>query len=196
MNPVLPIFLAFLLFLSVAMVWPTWRVWRLTGHNPVVLPSDDSVEGFVGLAFKLVIVALGFYLGGLAAGWFGPIGPIDLAAPAQRWLAGWALIAASVVWVVAAQWQMGASWRVGIDRSRPAALVRSGAFRYSRNPIFLGMMVQLAGLVLLQPDAITVVVLICAYLMISVQIRLEEQYLRTTHASAYDAYAASVRRWI
>lgn len=186
----------YLAFFAAALVWPSVRVWRRTGHNPLVLPRDDSVEGFVGLAFKLAVGGLGLYLAGLAAGWWAQVGPIASPARAERAAAGWALIGASLAWVILAQWQMGSSWRVGIDRARPAPLVRSGLFRFSRNPIFFGMMVQLVGLIVLLPDAMTATVLVGAFVLISVQIRLEEHYLRSVHGPAYDDYAASVRRWI
>jgi protein-S-isoprenylcysteine O-methyltransferase Ste14 len=32
---------------------------------------------------------------------------------------------------------MGNSWRIGIDEEKDSALVESGVFRRSRNPIFL-----------------------------------------------------------
>lgn len=189
------ILIFYLIFFVVALVVPTLRVWRRTGINPLVLPANDSVDGFVALWFKLVVGGLGLYLFALALGWIGPLGPIPLGAEQMRLAAGWALLIASLGWVVVAQVQMGASWRIGIDTARKIDLVAAGLFRISRNPIFLGMLVQLLGLALLQPDAITLLVVVCGYVLISVQIRLEEAYLLGQHGDAYRGYQAKVRRW-
>lgn len=190
------ILLFYLAFFTLAMVLPTLRVYRRTGINPLVLPSDDSVEGFVGLWFKLLIAALGTYLLALTLGWLAPIGPISLGLEQVRIALGWGLLLASLAWVVLAQWQMGNSWRIGIDAAHRTELVASGLFRWSRNPIFLGMIAQLLGLFLLQPDAITLLTLICGFVLISVQIRLEEAHLAGLHGDSYRAFAEKVRRWI
>lgn len=192
----LHILLFYVAFFFAALVLPTVRVWRRSGINPLVLPANDSVDGFVGLWFKLLVGGLGLYLFALALGWIVPLGAIAVGAATERQAAGWALLIASLVWVVLAQVQMGASWRIGIDTQRKTDLVASGLFRISRNPIFLGMMVQLLGLFLLQPDAVTLLVLVCGYVLISVQIRLEEDHLRRQHGEAYAEFSTRVRRWM
>jgi protein-S-isoprenylcysteine O-methyltransferase Ste14 len=183
-------------FFLVAMVLPTMRVWRTTGINPLVLPKDDSVEGFVGTWFKLLLIGLGGYLALNSFGLIDAIGPIDLPWPEIRLFAGIVLLGMSFAWVILAQWQMGNSWRVGIDSASRTDLVARGLFRVSRNPIFLGMMAQLLGLVLVQPDAVTLTMLVAAYVLISVQIRQEEAHLLAQHGDSYTAFRAKVRRWL
>lgn len=186
--------LFYLVFFGVAMVLPTVRVWRQTGINPLVIPSRDDAEGFVGRAFKLLVVLLGAYLLIGGAGW--PSGLGRLALPQWTIFVGWALLGASLLWVVTAQFQMGRSWRVGIDSANHTDLVRTGLFRFSRNPIFFGMLVQLCGLFLLQPDAVILTILVTGYVLISVQIRLEEGYLETLHGATYATFRGSSRRWL
>ena len=184
----------FLIFFTVALVLPTVRVWHQTGINPVVLPESDDVAGFVGKAFKILIVILGLHL---LLGTFCPsnfIGTIRL--PPFTKPIGWGLLVVSIVWVVIAQIQMGKSWRVGIDTNARTDLVIQGLFRFSRNPIFLGMMVQLLGLFLALPDAVTLAILLAGYLLISVQIRQEENFLHQLHGEAYATYHGKVRRWL
>jgi protein-S-isoprenylcysteine O-methyltransferase Ste14 len=186
----------YVLFLLAALVWPTVRVWRSTGINPLVLPTGDSVAGFVGNWLKLLITVLGLYLGAGALGLVSPVGPVSLPLIPQLAHLGMALMAGSFVWVVIAQWQMGASWRVGIDDQHRTDLVAKGLFRLSRNPIFLGMMVQLAGLFMVQPDAVTLSVSVAAFALISVQIRLEEAHLLAMHGTRFMSFRAEVRRWL
>lgn len=190
------ILLFYLLFLIVAMAVPTLRTWRATGLNPIVLPRGDTPEGFVAGWFRALLIGIGFYFALRAAGWLVAVGPIMPEAQGLRAAAGWGLLALSLVWVVAAQAQMGRSWRVGIDTAHRTELVAAGPFRFSRNPIFLGMMAQLLALFLLAPDALTLLFLASGYLLISLQIRLEEAHLLQQHGEAYRAYCARVRRWL
>jgi protein-S-isoprenylcysteine O-methyltransferase Ste14 len=188
------LFAVFLLFFSLALVLPSIRVWRQTGINPIALPKGDDLAGFVGNAFKLLITLLGTYLALGTTGLVQSIGPIPLPIGASH--VGWGLITISVFWVIAAQFQMGRSWRVGVDANTKTDLIVHGLFRFSRNPIFLGMMAQLAGLFLVLPDAVTLTTLLAGYLLMSVQIRQEEQHLAKLHATYYRAYRDTVRRWL
>lgn len=191
------ILLAFYLtFMLVAMALPTIRVWRATGVNPLTLPKDDSAAGFVGRMFKLLIATLGLYLMTGTLALHHGVGAITQLHHPWMKTAGWTLLGASVFWVVVAQFQMGQSWRVGIDENVKTELVSRGLFKLSRNPILLGMIVQITGLFLVMPDAITLTILVTAFMLISVQIRFEEEFLARQHGAAYDAFRKSVRRWI
>jgi protein-S-isoprenylcysteine O-methyltransferase Ste14 len=55
---------------------------------------------------------------------------------------------------------------------------------------------QLGGLFLAQPDAITFTILVAGYILISIQIRGEEQHLMDMHGITYREYCGKVRRWI
>jgi protein-S-isoprenylcysteine O-methyltransferase Ste14 len=91
---------------------------------------------------------------------------------------------------------MGESWRIGVDREHGTKLARAGVFRISRNPIFLGMMVTLLGLLLVIPNAITLMTFVLGVALINIQVRLEEEYLKATHGEEYVRYTQRVRRWI
>ncbi len=190
----LNLLLFYLLFFAAAMLLPTLRVWKQTGVNPLVLPTSDDASGFVGRMFKIVIVALGVYLFLGSLNLITPIGKMRI--PTALSSVGWALLITSFLWVVIAQFQMGRSWRIGIDTEVKTELVATGLFRFSRNPIFLGMMVQLLGLFLVQPDGVMLTMLVAAFILISVQIRMEEAHLSALHGEAYARYCGSVRRWI
>jgi protein-S-isoprenylcysteine O-methyltransferase Ste14 len=90
---------------------------------------------------------------------------------------------------------MGDSWRIGIDQQR-TSLVQSGVFRYSRNPIFLGMIVTLLGLFLTLPNAMTLLTFALGFALIQIQVRLEEDFLTKMHESKYADYCRKVRRWL
>ena len=74
--------------------------------------------------------------------------------------------------------------------------MRKGVFRFSRNPIFLGMMLTLLGLFLVIPNALTLLTLVMGVVLIQIQVRLEEEFLARTHGEAYIEYKQHVRRWL
>ncbi|HEY5722373.1 MAG TPA: methyltransferase [Allosphingosinicella sp.] len=187
----------FALFFLAAFLWPTWRLWKRDGTKALVLPRDDSTQGAVGRWFRLTLLAIPAVLVPVALGV-----PLEMAGR-LGWLereilhtAGWAFLALSLVWVVVAQAQMGASWRIGIDSAAQPPLVRSGLFSLSRNPIFLGMRLALLGLFLALPAGLTLTILALGEVLMQVQVRLEEAHLSQALGREYEAYRASTRRWL
>lgn len=193
----LPLLLFFTVFFALAFLWPTLRLWRRERVNALVLPYDDSAEGIVGKRFRATLLGIFVLLVALVAGLPDAfVGPLEwMHQPVLR-TAGWLLLALSLLWVVAAQAQMGASWRIGIDARAPTPLVNTGIFSLSRNPIFLGMRASLLGLFLVLPNAVTLAILLLGEALIQVQVRLEEAHLKKDHGKAYELYRTSVRRWI
>lgn len=189
--------LYFVLFVAAAFVWPTIRIWRRERVNAWVLPHDDSVHGVVAIWFRGLIVAFFVLLVAIAAGF--PVEALGaltwLHRPAVR-IAGWALLLGSLVWIMIAQRQMGRSWRIGIDRGEQPPLVRHGLFGRSRNPIFLGVRLTLAGFVLVLPNAATLCLWLLGEVLIQVQVRLEEAHLRARFGEDYDLYRRAVPRWL
>lgn len=79
----------------------------------------------------------------------------------------------------------------------PSALVTSGPYRYSRNPIYLGLVLALIGIGLLLGTLspfVVVPVFIC--LIQQRFIQPEEAELEKTFGSAYGQYKRQVRRWL
>ena len=192
----LPLYLAAYFF--AAFFWRSLVVWKRTGVNPVVFKGADNAHDFAGQVFKLlfaaVVAAVVVYsTSGRLYQYLTPITWLEL-----PWLrtAGVILLLASLAWTVRAQAQMGESWRIGIDEEHRTPLVRRGAFGLSRNPIFLGMMVTLAGLFLVIPNAVTLLVFVLGVVLIQIQVRLEEKFLGGVHGEEYAEYRRRVRRWL
>src|ERR1041384_5890450 len=87
---------------------------------------------------------------------------------------GVTLLLLSLGWTMLAQTQMGRSWRIGIDEEHRTSLVVKGVFGISRNPIFLGMILTLVGLFLTIPNAVTLLTFVLGFVLIQIQVRLEE----------------------
>jgi len=80
---------------------------------------------------------------------------------------------------------------------KSTALITEGAFRVSRNPMYLGFVLILIGVALLMGSLTPYIVIpIFAILMDRIFIRVEERMLEETFGQAWLEYAGKVRRWI
>jgi len=80
---------------------------------------------------------------------------------------------------------------------RAESLVVTGFFRYSRNPMYLGMLLILSGWAVRLGQPLNLLLLVWFVLCINaLQIRPEEQALEAKFGDDYRAYCARVRRWV
>ena len=132
----------------------------------------------------------------LAAAWgLSQLSP-PLFGAAGRWL-GAALVLAGVALMAAAIAEMARRRTTVIPRRDPAALVTSGVFRFSRNPIYLGDALILTGAVLWWEAALALpLVAVFGWLIQTRFILDEEARLTLAFGPEFDLWAATVRRWI
>jgi protein-S-isoprenylcysteine O-methyltransferase Ste14 len=77
------------------------------------------------------------------------------------------------------------------------ALVTGGPFRWTRNPMYLGMALIYVGLALIADSLTALVLLVPVLVIIDTQvIAREERYLEGKFGDEYRAYKARVRRWL
>lgn len=190
--------LYFLVYFVVGVVLRVALVRKWAQVDPKALDSSTPVHAYVGRALQLIVVVCGMVVAFLAAApslheWLGPYSVIE--SHALAWL-GWAILIATLPWIVVAQSQMGRSWRVSIDQGHKTDLVQVGLFSVSRNPIFLAMRMNMLGLFMVVPSSITLALFVALEVMVQVQVRLEEQFLTASHGMAYETYCQRVRRWL
>lgn len=158
-------------------------------HAPIQNVAERNWKLATVLALAFAVIA-----------WLTPAWEIALGRPAWaatdilRWSAA-AVFTGSVLLIAIAQIQMGGSWRIGVPSDGPGPLVAHGLFRWSRNPIFVGMIGAVFALFLWSPHIGTAAVLAATWTLALVQVRIEEEALREKHGDAYERYAADVGRW-
>lgn len=78
-----------------------------------------------------------------------------------------------------------------------STVVRRGAYRFSRNPMYLGLVAGLLGWGLYLSHALALVcVPVLAWWLDRFQIVPEEQALRARFGADYERYREDVRRWV
>ena len=122
------------------------------------------------------------------------LGGADPSVGGLRPLAGAGLMLAGIALVAAAQLHLGASWRIGIEDAARPGTVTGGLYRFCRNPIFLAMLVVIAGYTLMLPTVPSLVLLAGAYLGIRLQIAAEERYLERAYGNSFRDYAGRAGR--
>lgn len=90
----------------------------------------------------------------------------------------------------------GRSFRIGIDEDRPDKLITSGAFAFSRNPLYLGFLFMLSGILLVFPTWFFLFYFGGGIWLINRQIEREEDSLGKIYGEEYRTYCKTVRRYL
>lgn len=80
---------------------------------------------------------------------------------------------------------------------KPTALIQTGAYKVSRNPMYLGMVLLLLGAGFVLGSVISFVGTILFITVIEIRfIPMEEKFMREQFGEEFNNYAKKVRRWI
>lgn len=192
------LFMFYCIFLVALFIMPSYLTYKRTGINPFKFSKEETAINFVGKAYK-IISAIAFITVTFNA--FIPslmpfLTPIEsLKSYYFVWI-GFGLLHLSFLVILIAQRNMANEWRIGIDNENKVNLITKGLFGISRNPIFLGVLIVFAGMFLIIPNAVTLVILISGFIVIQVQVRLEEEFLIKQLGDEYINYMDNVKRWL
>lgn len=153
-------------------------------------------------ALVFTILVPGF-IAFLAPRWIA--GPIPLAG--GRWQAGWTLIVlGAVLYLIPLSSFLAAGGTPAIFFTRPLravlgeeppVLVRGGLYRYSRNPMYTGVVLAVLGQAVVFAAASLVVYAVALFgAFYLVVVFLEEPHLRRRDPGRFSAYCRSVPRWL
>ena len=142
------------------------------------------------LALVYCVVAPGF-------GWpmWGPLVAPFWPSAIPGWF-GVALCWLAVIGLAYSLKSFGESFRVGIDEHEPGGLITTGAFAVSRNPVYVCFIAFVAGIFLVEHNAITLIALVVVPTVIHRQIVREESFLSAHYGPAFAAYCQTVRRYV
>ena len=137
---------------------------------------------------------LAFILIGMGVNWI--FGPGAMSNPTTQ-AVGQGIAGCGVAIIL---WAGGSFWKHSTPiepHHTPKALITDGAYGFSRNPIYIGMVVILAGAVVyLGRPVLGVLVPLFAVVLELRFIRPEEETLKQTFGAEAEAYLAKTNRWL
>ena len=110
-------------------------------------------------------------------------------------IAGTVLIITGLLLYVNAWRSLGNAWRIGNDAESNSPLVKNGAYRISRNPIYLFYSIYFIGPFLINGSAIFLILAICLIIVLHYLILEEEKYLAERHGKLYEDYISHTGRY-
>jgi protein-S-isoprenylcysteine O-methyltransferase Ste14 len=186
----------YVVFAALAFGWRSWIHWKRTGSTGYrgLSGRPGSVEWWGGLLFAVAIVLTPVAAVLQARG---TITPVIALRPSVALAVGGALYLAGLAGTLCSQLAMGTSWRIGVDEQERTALVTRGPYGVVRNPIFTFMVLALAGLAVLVPNALSLAALATLVAAVEIQVKVvEEPYLERAHGDDYRRYRAGTWRFV
>lgn len=112
-------------------------------------------------------------------------------------IAGMVLVTAGVLIALLGAWTFHRHHTPVLPFTTPTTLVQTGPYRFTRNPMYLGMTLLHLGVALalnaMWPIVLLPMALVALFRMV---IRREEEHLWQTFGDDYVAYRSRVRRWL
>jgi protein-S-isoprenylcysteine O-methyltransferase Ste14 len=160
-----------------------------------MINSTDSTSNDVALPGLLrpPLVLLAAVILGVVLHWIWPVPFI----PSALALAGPLILIAAVLLFVFSFREFRISGTPVRGSERTTTIVRTGPYRFSRNPIYLAFVLFLLGLAVALNNLWLFVALAAFVSFISIiVIPREEQFLERNFQAEYSEYKATVRRWL
>lgn len=126
--------------------------------------------------------------------------PVAIRSPGLAWtirVTGFVFIAIGIVFAFSALGIFRKTKTTTVPHEMPSALVTTGPYRFTRNPMYVGLTLEYLGIAAARLDVWPVILLpvLLAYVNLVV-IPVEEQNLRGIFGDAYQEYGARVGRWL
>ena len=110
---------------------------------------------------------------------------------------GWIVIAGGILLVVLSAFQFKRAGTGVRPFSEATMVVSGGAFRWSRNPMYLGMVTVTVGVAIWLGSASPMWLPVMLFVVLDRRfVRREEDFLRNSQGTTYDDYCTRVRRWL
>jgi len=107
------------------------------------------------------------------------------------------LLAGYLTYRLAGAYRLGrAGGPAGMSQGMPHRLVRDGPYAWTRNPMYAGHLVFLAGLAVVARSPLAATLLGWHAIWFRKRVHRDEQRLRAAFGAEYDEYCARVPRWL
>jgi len=160
----------------------------IDGTRPALIAEHPAVIGMPPVFYAIAFVT------GLVANW---IVPQVFASPQVVMPIGGVLLTAGALLAVLGKRTLELAGTSASPLQPVKALVITGPFRFTRNPLYLARTLLYVGLALVMDTPWPLLTLVPVVLLVHYGVVLpEERYLAERFGRAYEHYQARVRRWL
>ena len=159
---------------------------------------ETEIQKAAAVKFPPPVLPVVTIVAGHLLGRFMPVlSEYDLPTPARYWIGGLIAVAAVLILVVWPARQFQQSGQDPKPWTPTPEIVVHGPFKFTRNPMYLGMIIFCIGFAVILSDVwILILTPVCGWLINYFAIRHEEAYLEEKFGDAYRASKTGVRRWV
>lgn len=171
-------------------LWVLWLLYWLAAAFRAKPVARREPIGSRILHTVPLLIAIWLFLGdGVPRGWLHA--RVLSASPGWYWI-GVALVFAGLAWSVAARIYLGGNWSGAVTLKRGHELIRSGPYRWTRHPIYTGLLLAFAGSVVAMNEWRGVLGVVLAAIAFTRKLTVEEHFMAAQFPAEYAAYRAEV----
>lgn len=122
--------------------------------------------------------------------------PISVIPPPWNVVGGGLLVIVELVVLLSGILKMRQIGKSPSHKDEPTELLTDGPFQYTRNPLYLGIIVIYVGVTALLNSLWPLLPLVGLAWYFDRMARREEEYLKAVFGNEFDQYTANVRRWL
>jgi protein-S-isoprenylcysteine O-methyltransferase Ste14 len=175
-------------------LWIAWlAIWLLAAGYTKENVRRESLGSRIGYTVPLWIAAWLLIARRI------PWAPLDARfVPMSAWpvIVGTVFVVIGLAFAVWARVYLGKNWSADVTLKREHELVRSGPYRWVRNPIYTGILVALAGSALARGRWGGVLAMALAFGSFWYKVSIEERVMHDAFGAEYDAYRREVKSLI
>jgi protein-S-isoprenylcysteine O-methyltransferase Ste14 len=118
--------------------------------------------------------------------------------PREPWIEalGIAITVAGMAVAIWARAYLGGNWSSGVTVKVEHQLIRTGPYRFVRNPIYSGVLLAMAGTALDRGQVRGLVALVLLWIGFTLKSRVEEDCMKATFGTEYNEYKAATGTFI
>jgi protein-S-isoprenylcysteine O-methyltransferase Ste14 len=157
-------------------------------HGPPVARRGGARGSLVGwVAVVLLLIVLRRLV---------PVGSWHAVSYRSPWLGvlGVAVLVAGTAFTIWARWRLGTMWASAVVVKVGHELRTDGPYRVTRHPIYTGLLVMLAGTMLIGGFGLWLLVMVIGVLIVEIKLRAEERLLSTEFPDEYAEFRRRVPR--
>jgi protein-S-isoprenylcysteine O-methyltransferase Ste14 len=183
--------------IALACLWGVARIVYLSKReNVAVLSFLSRRKTSAEIGLGLIAILLDSYL--LLRPFMPELDRYLLAIPSPYPVIGVILMGLGIGLMILSQIDMGKAWRIGVPETLEdsQSLITGGVYQFSRNPIYVAIMMFLVGAAVTVPGPLTIGCVLATFFLMQQIIKHEEAFMQNAFGKAYQQYCTDVRRWM